>query len=149
MWKYTKKSSFILLEVFIAISILCLSLHSLISIPSICFHRELRILKDVEITRLEDVAYMELLEKLRQQLPLQTIPENKKNTGRHRIQLLPQSIHLGKGLSITYHPYAILWIQKKRRDRQLLRCNVIFEKYKKRIKSNRKFMYKIIVHEKD
>lgn len=149
MWKYTKRSSFILLEVFIAISLVCLSLHSLISIPSICFHKELRILKDLEITRLEDVSYMELLEKLPGQLSLDLLTKDTEGANRHRIELLPQVVYLGKDLHKTYHPYAILWLQKKCDGVRLVRCNIIFEKYLKKIRSNKKFMYKIIVHEKE
>ena len=85
MWKYTKRSSFILLEVFTALSLLCLALHSLISIPSVCFHKELRILNDLEITRLEDIAYIELLEKLPQVLPLESGKEGKKGRRKYRI----------------------------------------------------------------
>lgn len=146
MWKYTKRSSFILLEVFIALSLLCLALHSIISIPSICFHREFSILNELEITRLEDVVYMELLEKLPQILPLDG--SDKANL-KHRIDLSPQIIHLGKGSSRTYRPYATLWVQKESDGVQLLKCNIIWDRYAKKIRSNKKFMYKIIAHEKE
>lgn len=148
MWKYTKRSSFILLEVFIALSILCLALHSLISIPSICFHKELRILNDLEITRLEDIAYIELLEKLPQLLPLDSLNQGKKGRREYRIDLDPQVIHLGKGSSRTYRPYATVWVQKESGNVQLLKCNIIFDQYIKKIRANKKFMYKIIAHEK-
>lgn len=148
MWKYTKRSSFILLEVFIALSLLCLALHSLISIPSICFHKELRILNDLEITRLEDIAYIELLEKLPQVLPLESVKEGKKGRRKYRIDLAPQAIHLGKGASRTYRPYATLWVQKESGNVQLLKCNIMFDPYIKKIRSNKKFIYKIIAYEK-
>lgn len=148
MWKYTKRSSFILLEVFIALSLLCLALHSLISIPSICFHKELRILNDLEITRLEDIAYIELLEKLPQVLPLESGKVDKKGRRKYRIDLSPQALSWGKEASRTYHPYATLWVQKESGNVQLLKCNIIFNPYIKKIRSNNKFMYKIIAHEK-
>ncbi|MGL4348913.1 MAG: hypothetical protein ACRCSV_05640 [Chlamydiales bacterium] len=145
MWNYTKRSSFLLLEVFIVLSLLCLALHSLLSIPSLCFHKELRMLKEVEITRLEDVAYMELLEKLPHILPLVSMGRGKE--GNCRIELTPQVIHLAKDVTMTYNPSAIFWIQKESNGLQLLRCNILFDKYIKKLKSNKKFMYKIIVHE--
>lgn len=149
MWGYTKRSSFILLEVFIALSLVCLALHSLISIPSFCFHKELRILKEVEITRLEDLAYLELLEKLPEILPSMNLSRNKQGKLKNRIDLAPQIIHLAKEVTATYYPYAVLWIQKESNTRKLLRCNIILDITLKKMKSNKKLMYKIIVHEKE
>lgn len=149
MWSYRKRSSFILLEVFIALSLLCLALHSLISIPSLCFHKELRVLKEVDITRLEDLAYLELLEKLPEILPLINLSRNKKGKLKNRIDLAPQIIHLTKEVTATYYPYAVLWVQKESNAKKLLRCNIIFDERLKKLKSNKKFMYKIIVHEKE
>lgn len=88
---------------------------------------------------------MELLEKLPQILPLDS---NNKGNLEDRIDLTPQVIHFGKGSSREYRPYATLWVQKESGGVQLLKCNIIFDRYVKKIKSNKKFMYKIIAHEK-
>lgn len=148
MWRYTKRSSFILLEVFIALSLLCFALHSLISIPSLCFHKELRILKEVEIARLEDLAYLELLEKLTEILPVMNFSHTEKGKVKNRVDLSPQIMPVGKEIIATYYPHAILWIQKQSNSRKLLRCNIIDAALKK-LKSNKRIMYKILVHEKE
>ena len=150
MWSYTKRSSFILLEVFIALSLLCIALHLLISTPSLCFHRELRMLKQVEIARLEDLAYIELLEKLPEILPHVILKRDKKEEKpRHRIDLSQQVIYIKNRVSSTYCPYAIVWLQKESKGRKLLRCNIVFDPTLKKPKSNNKFMYKIMVHEEE
>lgn len=146
---HRRKSSFILLEVLVAISLLCLAMNTLVSIPSLWVHKELQILKDLEITRLEDIAYMELLEKLPQWLPSGSIATNQRLAAEHLIQLPSKVIHLGKDTEKPYCPCAILWLQKEIRGVQLLKCKILFEDYAKKIKSNKQFIYKIVIHEKE
>ena len=148
MGSYTKRSSFILLEIFVALSLLCIALHSLISIPSLCFHKELRLLKQVEMARLEDVAFIELLKELPHRLPHITLKGDRKEKPRHRIDLPQTVVPFTNELSILYHPSAIFWLQKESKDRKLLRCNIVMDPTLKKCKSSNKFMYKILVHEK-
>lgn len=148
MWNYTKRSSFILLEVFVALSLLCIALHSLISIPSLCFHKELYLLKEVEIARLEDIAYIELLKELPNRLPSITLKGDKKEKPKHRIDLPQTVLYFTNELSTLYRPFAIFWLQKESNGRKLLRCNIVVDPTLKKRKSSNKFMYKIMVHEK-
>ncbi len=149
MRSYKRKSSFILLEVFVAISLLCLAMNTLVSIPSLWVHKELQILKDLEIARLEEIAYMELLEKLPDWLSSGLIARTQQLARERPIELPPKVIHLGKDAKKSCQPYAILWLQKESNSVQLLKCKIFFENYAKKIKSNKQFIYKIVIHEKE
>lgn len=149
MRTHKRKSSFILLEVLVAISLLCLAMNTLVSIPSLWVHKEFKMLKDLEITRLEDVAYMELLEKLPEWLVTGSIAETQQLALNHIIELPSKAIYLGKDRQSFCHPRAILWLQKKSADIQLLKCKILFEDYPRKIKSKKQFIYKILIHEKE
>lgn len=146
---HRRKSSFILLEVIVAISLLCLAMNTLVSIPSLWVHKELEILKELELTRLEDVAYMELLEKLPAWLPSSSLAKNQQTAGKRPIYLPLKMIHLGRDAQNFCRPYAILWLQKQSQGVQLLKCKILWENYIKKIKSNKQFIYKIVIHEKE
>lgn len=146
---HRRKSFFILLEVFIAISLLCLAMNTLVSIPSLWVHKELDILKELEITRLEDVAYMEFLEKLPEWLASSSIAKNQRLAKEQCIELPLKVIHLGKDIKKSYCPHAILWLQKESNGLQLLKCKIFFENYIQKIKSNKQSIYKIVIYEKE
>ena len=146
---HRRKSSFILLEVFVAISLLCLAMNTLVSIPSLWVHKELHILKELEITRLEDVAYMEFLEKLPEWLASGFIAKNQRLAREQCIELPSKVIHLGKDRQKSYRPRAILWLHKESNGVQLLKCSIFFENYVQKIQSNKQSIYKIVIHEKE
>ena len=146
---HRRKSSFLLLEVFVAISLLCLAMNTLVSIPSLWVHKELRILKELEITRLEDVAYMEFLERLPEWLTSGFIAKNQRLAKEQSIELSSRVIHLGKDRQKPYRPHAIFWLHKESNGVQLLKCKILFENYVQKIKSNKQSIYKIVIHEKE